>query len=354
MRKTLIALAAATLAACSTELEVNAPYEENTVVYSLLNMRDTIHFVKINKAFLGEGNALDYAMIPDSNEYRDEDISKAMVYRVANGVRVDSFPLRDTLVDVRESGIFYHPQQKLYYFQENNVYLLPQSVVPVYLQQENDYELDLVVRGRQVRATAPIVNDFSISPVLQSPQTDINLIAANGGFGSYEVRWNSSRDGKRYEVSYRFNYSEVRGTDTLHKAITTRVGNRVTANSQNSEALSLLIDGGLFFGGIANAVPSDPSVDKRIFTGLDILFYVANDDFHTFLTLSEPVSGIIEERPAFSNVDNAFGVFASRYNKSVLGKRLSDASLNYLINSSELANRRFCSAFNVGPPYGCN
>ncbi len=356
MQRTLIALAAAaTLAGgCSTELEVNAPYEENTVVYALLNMRDSIHFVKINKAFLGEGNALDFALIPDSSEYRDEDITKAMIYRVTNGNRVDSFPLRDTLVGDREPGPFYHPEQKLYYFTENNVYALPQSTIAVYLQQDSDYELDLEVRGKKVSASSPVVNDFSISPVLQSAQTDIGLMTTPTAYGSYEVRWTSNRDGKRYEVSYRFNYSEVRGTDTTHKSQTVKLGNRVSSNSQTPEPLSLVMDGELFFAGLANTIPFDASVDKRIFTGLDFLFYVANDDFHTFLTLSEPISGIVEERPAFSNVENAFGVFASRYDKFVIGKRLNDMTLNQLINGSYTANRRFCSAFNFGPPYGCD
>ncbi|MEX1132495.1 MAG: hypothetical protein WEC15_04650 [Flavobacteriales bacterium] len=350
----LLLTAAAGFAGCSTDLEINAPYKENTVVYGLLNMRDTIHYVKINKAFLGEGNAFTFAQIPDSNEYSNEDITKAMVYRNTNGQRVDSFPLRDTLVAGREPGTFYSPVQRMYYFRENNVYSLPQSTVPVNLEQNSVYELDLEVRGTRISGVAPIVNDFSIFSTVQSELTEVNLVSTTQGYGSYEVRWTSNRDGKRYAVQYRFNYTEVRGTDSLEKSITQFVGSRVSSNSQSPEPMSVIIDGELFYSTLAATIPNDPTVTKRIFTGLDFLISVANDEFHTFLTLSEPVTGIVEDRPAYSNVENGFGVFASRYNKDVLRKRLNGASLNELINGQYTGTRRFCSSFNFGPPYGCN
>jgi hypothetical protein len=354
MRLPLIVLAAASLASCSTDLDITAPYKENTVVYGLLNMRDTVHLVKINKAFLGDGSAFTYAQIPDSNEYRNEDITRALVFRRTNGQRVDSFPLRDTIVTGREPGVFYSPDQRIYYFRERNTYNLPQSAIPVNLEQNSEYELELDVRGRRITASAPIVNDFSIFSTVQSPAVEVNLVSLVTGYGTYEVRWTSGRDGKRYTVYYRFNYTEVRGADSLKKSVTQLVGSRVTANSQNPEQMSVIIDGQLFYSTLGNVIPNDPAVSKRIFTGLDFLISVANDEFHTFLTLSEPVTGIVEDRPTYTNVNNALGIFGSRYTKDVIGKKLNPASLNELINGPYTATLRFCSSFNVGPPYGCD
>lgn len=353
-RPFLLLALAATLLGCSTDFEINAPYKDNTVVYGLLNMRDTVQILRINKAFLGEGNALLYAQIPDSNQYSAEDITRAMVYRRTNGQRVDSFPLRDTLMPVREPGIFFYPDQKLYYFRENQTFQLLQSQITVFLEQNSIYELELDIRGRRISAAAPIVNDFSINPVNQSPSTEVNLVSSITGFGSYEFKWTANKDGKRYTCSYRFNYTEVHGTDSVKKSVTTLIGTRVTANSQGSEALSVIMDGQLFYSNLANAIPADPTVTKRIFTGLDFLISVANDAFHTYLTLSEPISGIVEDRPQFSNLDGAYGIYASRYYKDVIGKRLNPASLNELINGQYTGGLHFCSAFNVGPPYGCN
>ncbi len=356
MKRILILLVTGgTFLGCSTDLDINAPYKDITIVYGLMNMRDSVHYIKINKAFLGEGNAFDYAQIPDSNEYGEGDITYAKVFRKANGNRVDSFPLRDTILGDRLPGTFYGPEQRLYYFVENQTYALPQSQITVHLEQESTYELDLEVRGERLRSETSVVNDFSLFPTLQDPSFEVNLMAlAGGGYGSYQVRWSSNRDGKRYEVSYRFNYLEIRGSDTLSKSFTQKLGTRVALNSQVSEQMSLIMDGELFFSAVGNLVPVDPAVSKRVFNGLDFLINVANDEFHTFLTLSAPISGIVEVRPEYTNIENGLGIFGGRYYKNALNKVLNTAGYNELINGPYTAGRRFCRAFNVGPDYCFN
>jgi hypothetical protein len=358
MRRTLPLFAVGLLTACSTELDINAPYQEHTVVYGLLNMRDSLHWIKVNKAFLGEGDALVYAAIPDSNEYQEGDITYAKVFRVVNGNRVDSFPVRDTLLNNRPPGVFFHPTQRVYYIHTPTAVLIngaPQiSTGPTYLHQNSTYELVMDVRGRRIQARAAIVNDLSLpsGSLLQLPT--VNLYSTTSGYVNPEFKWNSGTDGKRYVVSYRFNYREVRGTDTIPKVFEQVIGTAVTPNSQTTATLSVTMGGELFYSNLANAIPDDPAVTKRIFTGMDILFAVANDEFHTYLSLTEPVSGIVEERPDYTNIDGAFGIFASRYTRGFLNKRLNDPSLNELINGPYTSHLRFCSAFTSGPPYGCD
>jgi len=56
---------------CSTDFEINAPYKETMVIYGLLNTLDTAQYIRISKAYLGEGNALIMAQEPDSINYAD-------------------------------------------------------------------------------------------------------------------------------------------------------------------------------------------------------------------------------------------------------------------------------------------
>ena len=88
---------ACVFAGCSTDLDINAPYKNVTVVYGLLDQRQEVQYVKINKAYLGEGDALVYAQIADSNEWADGDITVARVHRVLNGTRVGTFDLTANL-----------------------------------------------------------------------------------------------------------------------------------------------------------------------------------------------------------------------------------------------------------------
>jgi hypothetical protein len=81
MKRTAITFGlAATLCGCSSELDINAPYKDITIVYGLLDSRDPIQFIKVNKAFLGEGDAYVFAQIPDSNEWGDA-VGYARVHR---------------------------------------------------------------------------------------------------------------------------------------------------------------------------------------------------------------------------------------------------------------------------------
>src|SRR5204863_3296538 len=202
-------------------------------------MRDSVHLVKINKAFLGEGNAYTFAQIEDSNEYRGEDITYAMVFRLNdNGTALDSFPLTDTLVTDREPGTFYSPDQHLFTFHTPLAQVLL-SGTRIFLYQDDRYELRLRVKGNLITSTTPVVNDFTIQSVYQ----DTN-IANDGsrasfmnpmgtGYGQYEFNWNSRYDGKRYVLSYRFRYDEVRGNDTLRRSIIQQMVTRVTEHSQD-------------------------------------------------------------------------------------------------------------------------
>ena len=158
-------------------------------------------------------------------------------------------------------------------------------------------------------------------------------------------------------VSYRFRYDEVTGTDTVRTAFIQQMGTRVATNSANIEPMAAVIGGEAFFSSLAGYAKSNPNwgnVDKRIFRGMDFLISVANDDFHTYLTLTEPVSGIIEDRPAYSNLDGAFGVWGSRYTKNANGKRLSSNTLQQLKFGSYTGDLRFCSALDPGGVYSCN
>ncbi|MGV3637794.1 MAG: hypothetical protein ACO1NQ_09125 [Flavobacteriales bacterium] len=348
MQRTATFLAICALAsACSTELDINAPYKNITVVEGLLNMRDSIHFIKINKGFLGEGDALVYAQIPDSNEWSGDAIEYARVVRRRNGQVLGTYELRDTIVSGREPGTFYGPDQRLYYFVTDYrvVEQIGGQVVALHLDEESDYAVELRIKGEDITATTNIVNDFGIQAADQSTEGNQVINLRNGsGFNSFELNWTVGRNGKRYVADYRFNYKEVRNGEVGElKTITKRMATVVRIGTTPGEDMSATIDGQRFFEDLAATIPNDPTVERRIFLGVDFIISVANDEFHTFLTLTEPVSGIIEDRPTYTNIVNGYGIFGSRYVKQVIGKRLGATSLDYLANSDLMASRRFCS-----------
>src|SRR5699024_9508965 len=75
------------LSSCKTKFSVNGDYEETPVVHFLLDQNDTYHFLKLNKTFLKEGNAIEFAKDP-ANSYFDNVV--ATVTEVKNGSTIQT------------------------------------------------------------------------------------------------------------------------------------------------------------------------------------------------------------------------------------------------------------------------
>ncbi|MCK4361265.1 MAG: hypothetical protein KAV70_05930, partial [Bacteroidales bacterium] len=85
--------------ACETDVDIIADYEDVTVVYGLLN-QDSITYLKINKAFLGEGNALIMAKVEDSSNYTG--MLDVKIEEWASGNLLNTFQLDTVTIDNKE------------------------------------------------------------------------------------------------------------------------------------------------------------------------------------------------------------------------------------------------------------
>lgn len=354
----ILAICAALFGACSTDLEINDEYKNITVVEGLLDMRDSLQLIKVNKGFLGNGDALTYAQIQDSNEWNGDAIEYAHVVRRRNGQTMGTFPLHDTIITDRNTGTFYAPTQKMYYFNDasyRTVEMVGGVATPLYLDKASEYVLEVKVKGEVITATTNIVNDFPFQAADQSTEQVINLLLGSQ-FNRFELNWDSGVNGRRYVADYSFTYQEMRNGELGEvKRLTQRMATVVKRGTVGNEAMSASIDGRDFYQNLAAAIADDPTVQRRVFLGVEFTVSVANDEFHTFLTLSEPVSGIIEDRPSYSNVTNGYGIFASRYVKQIRGKRLGPTSLAQLATGDITGHLRFCSGLqgDVLSPHYC-
>ncbi len=127
MKKTLFSLLAMSslfFTSCSEKFEIAAPYKDITVVYGYLDMADTAHYIRIQKAFLDENkSAVAMAQTADSSFFSDISV-RIERYRAAsvNGVHryFDSIHLnRVDLAQegyVKESGVFFTAPNYAYKF----------------------------------------------------------------------------------------------------------------------------------------------------------------------------------------------------------------------------------------------
>jgi hypothetical protein len=331
----LAGIAGVVLSACNSDLDITAPYKENTIVYAMLDKDSTTQYVKINKAFLGPDNAFAYAQVADSSEYTSSQL-QAQIKMIKNGTVLDSFPLRDTLLP-HDPGIFAGPLHKLYYFNA----VLDSSAI---------YRLEATAKGNHVSAETPIVAEISpTGAILSQP---LRLIAVGGGYATQTIRWNSSENGKRYDVSYRFRWDDVEGNDTIPRSFTQSLGSYVSNGLGGGEGMEAPMSGETFFQTVGFRAAGSPNVTRRIYRGVDILWAVAGPDLHLYLQLNSPISGLVEDRPTYTNVTDGYGLFSTRRFHELTVNSLSSNTIPELVQGQYTAGLHFCIPGSAD--FGCN
>ncbi len=293
------------LASCETDFDITAEWKDITIVYGLLDQQDTFTYVKINRAFLGEGDVLKMAQIPDSTYY-PFDVMEVWMEEVYNGQNTGKFFVFDTIsITDKAAGTFYYPRQIVY-------------VANTHGQLRTDHTYRLMIRnnstGKVVKAETGLVGNFSVDKPLYNPNNPI--VGFNGNL-PYAVEWYSAVNGKRYELLIRFNYKEKSpdSPDTLFKHVDWRFAPKKAGTLAGGEKMELKYDGQAFFGRIRESIPYNADV-KRYIGKVDFVFSVAADDLSTYIDVNEPGSSIIQERPEYTNIENGYGIFSSRSHKT--------------------------------------
>lgn len=320
---------------CSTDFELNAPYQEISVVYGLLDQTESVHLIKINKSFLGEGNAFQFATIADSSEYAS--VQATIKEYVNGGATGREWTLMDTTIENKEEGTFYTEGAKAYYFVEPN------------LDEEAEYRLEAFVSesGNAIESSTFLVGDFNIQSPFSLPQLQVDFANPNSSitddYPPTTITWTSSPNSRRYEVALTFHYMEYyTDGDSLARTIDWNLGTHKTSGIDGGESLTQLIEGVNFYTVVAQEITSNANVVRRSPRDIDFIFTVAGDDLHTYMEVNEPSSGIVQERPEYTNISNGVGVFSARYKKT-LTKSMNKNSIKELCEGSYTGGLLFCS-----------
>jgi len=356
----------ALLYACTTDVELNAPYDSKTIVFGLLDPKIDTQWVKINRSWLSDGNNLDIAMIRDSSEYPD-DAFQGVVNEWDNGQISATYPLQIAELDNKnQNGIFFGPEHKAYYF-----------VSPGGLNDDNRYTLELdFVNEDDVYGETGVI-EAAIGSITQPPTglstASINWavnINNNISYTNYNFRWNPSNNARRYEANLIIHYKEYIYADQAQtilleenvKTLNWYLGKKtVSANSPNSQ-ITLEVNGASFFNYLASSWEESPLIRRELgiwdaedqfVRAFDFELTIADDDLNTYLNVNEPVTGVIQERPEFTNIVNGLGLFASRSTTGTYGVGYTPSTLAALVESDITAGLNICTPNPFSDEYYC-
>lgn len=278
---------------CETDFDVHAEWKDHTVLYSLLDPTDSIHYVKVYKVFLGPENALEMAQEIDSIYYNPESISVALIDLQTN----ESIILRDTVLEDIETGVFATHPNRAYYYQGK-------------IYDDRTYQVEV----RKSDETT-----WAQTEILDSGPIDNNLSSTFKFYNNLTDNYHTNRrvtvpvltNGYYYEVDMQFHYKEWasnNSSDTTTHMVKWRIGSDVNPYSE----IDFWIESEEFFQKLKTRIPVDASV-QRSFDRIVITYSIAERELYNYININNQASqSLLFELPTYTNLEMGSGIFSSR------------------------------------------
>ncbi len=332
---------------CSTDLDVIGDYKETMVVYGLLDQAQDTQYVKINKAFLGEGNAFGYAQIKDSTQYVNA--LSVEIRRVKNGRQLGPTIYLTPTSKPKDTGIFYSGDQT------NAIYSFPTPSPLAANALKPDSEYELTVRnsetGAVVTSKTTLITDITGFDTPTPSGTTFSFIAfgAAGANAPFNIVWNSAKNARLYQVILRLNYvdSTASGLDT--QSVSYTLPEIRMDNINVSIGVTQSPKGRDFYKFIGNTLTAYPGLIQRNAINVDLLLIAGSDELSTYIDVNKPSTGIIQERPEYTNITNGLGLFSSRLNRAPVSRPLDPTSWDSLACGQYTKNLKFVNSIGTHP-----
>jgi len=305
-------LALLTFTACKETITLTNDQKETAVIYGLLDQADTIHIIKINRAFSGTNNSLEIAQIPDSSYFKDV---QAYIYEIKKGDTLRKWKLRDTIIDNKEPGIFYGPQQKIYYFQTSKNNPLVGESGRTYLFrgkfEKNKFEV--------TASTELIYGNSLLYPV----SNGTNYSFANGTIEKPEYYSTGIKfkpgTAVTTNTSLRISIREYIGDNFTVKSFDWNVGDMDVTPNATSAGINAL--GTTFYPLIVKNCTNNSAITKRQLASIELRVTFASDVLNDYITLNKPSSSLAQNKINYTNLSTTngmrvIGIFTARNLKS--------------------------------------
>lgn len=332
MKKILVGLLSfSLLISCENEIDINAEYEDLTIVYGMLDPKLDSNYIRIQRGYLGTEPAANSVGISDSLYY---DTTEIDVYLREYAKDATSFD--------KEVPLIYDESRRLdsglYTGEGYYLYRVPSDLD---IQSSKEYELIVNRRdGSVASARTGIVGSIDIL----IPRATVTAKIYNGVI---EFRVRQDLNGSNPDATVRmtayqpviyFHYKEVdlisRATEFKTEAI------RLPLIQSVFDEINLTFTGTELNQALSERISIDPN-KIRFFQSLDVEITGASEELMTFIELNKPSSGINQNRPDYSQVVNGTGILSSRTAQRRIGVSLQQQLYDRLLVSETTCDLNF-------------
>ena len=326
-----------------TDFSVNSPKrEEVTIVYGLLDPDATVHYIKIYKGFLTEGNAYEAAKDPHYYSYLDSIEVRMEEYHGEKLVR--TIPFDTSTAIPKDSGLFAYPEQCLY---RANAKLNPDYRYRLHI--ENRYT------GKIVTAETALVGDIYITYPLLNNSREITFPES---YLQVKYKNKSGVSPACYEAIFSFYYTEELsdGTKRQGKPVVWYIGK----DFNNQPRMAIPYQGETFYRKIAEGIKTDPAVRVRHTDSIVLTLYKGGSDLLKYIQASSIGTGMNQEKIGYTNLHsyastadlaaekenrNGLGVFSSKGVKKAVFRDLSIVSRDSLFHGRYTKHLKFTDIY---------
>lgn len=334
---------------CETDFETNAEWKDISVVYGLLDQRDSVQYLKINKAFLGEGDALMFAKEEDSINYPfplnvwieewDED---------GNKIQTIEFDTTTTYKPEDPNAVFTTGAQRVYkgvptnHGEYGKPYEIRFIIQPpndtigyekIWLNDKSTYKLFIQYpdSSKLITSATYLIQHFKITKPISLLFGEFIKFATNPAYPT-QFSWEKApndNDKFKYEFQMIFHYTELKNGNLEEKKLVLASGE--VYSTQGSSELSFYYSENNFYTTCYYGIPyADPAEEAQVsvrYTGkIEVFVAAAAGEFNLFMQVYEPSTSIVQEKPPYTNIENGIGIFSARYYSNV-NKKLHPESV---------------------------
>ena len=335
------------LNSCNEKIELIGDFVETAVVYGLLDQADSLHYIKINRAFIGPGNALEIAQIADSSYFTNVD---ATISEYLNGNLTRSWLLRDTILDNKDpNGVFYAPEQKVYYFKTmptgfNGVIQTSTNPQMTSLNPQAIYKIDIVINNGAFSVSGETELVRGITSAAATQNFNFKFADNPGEYTSTGITVSSTGNSYVLNTQLKMAFYEWEGNTFSEKSFFWKLGE---ADVLPSSSKIFTANGETFYDLMKSNCTENSSISKRTFKGVTIKITGGAEELYNFIAVNKPSSGLAQSKPTYTNLTatngkRVIGIFSSRQTVEIYHPFYVSPQQSYLRALDKKSTRELC------------
>lgn len=306
---------------CEKDLEI-ARYKEISVIYALINIKDSVQYLRINRGYSTNDDPYNYTQINDSVNYPN-DAFEVFLEEYKNGSQVGETVQYFPVDRQKEPGLFSS--------ESNCVY---KTNTPI--QEDTEYKLRVINRetGNEAWGKAYVLGNTTLEESFYWERAFYRVNYAAEKLPEYDGTLDPY-DHEHYIM--RFLYWEYKGGETFYKYVDwvpTMGSLKEVADDDTSYQLY-----DQYYEYLSEEIPVDPSVKRRA-RGVDYMLALPGKELQNFIQVYEHPTNP-HFYPDYTNLNNGDGIFGSKYYYTYFGLKLKKRTIDTISWGRHLYHHRF-------------